>query len=155
MNEEAALPRVVAGLPDIFRPIVVDNGSTAITCALGATVVFEPRTGFGWAAHAGLLAATSEYVAFCDCDESRDVEDLLRVAATLLAGRTVLVLGRRRAVRGSWPVHARLANAVRARWKWSSRPRLPCGGLRKSRLLTGHAPDGLRSPAPYWAPLRP
>lgn len=118
LNEAAALPRVLAGLPDIFRPIVVDNGSTdgsaAIARALGATVVFEPRTGFGWAAHAGLLAATSEYVAFCDCDGSMGGEDLLRVAAPVLAGRTDLVLGRRRPDRGSWPFHARLANAVLA-----------------------------------------
>ncbi|WP_434612007.1 glycosyltransferase [Arthrobacter sp. A5] len=58
LNEAAALPRVLAGLPDTFRPIVVDNrstdGSAAITRALGATVVFDPLTGFGWAAHAGL-----------------------------------------------------------------------------------------------------
>ncbi|WP_427136341.1 glycosyltransferase family 2 protein [Pseudarthrobacter sp. S9] len=119
LNEAAALPRVLAGLPATFRPIVVDNGSTdgsaAIARALGATVVFEPRTGFGWAAHAGLLAATSDYVAFCDCDGSMGGEDLLRVAAPVLAGRTDLMLGRRRPAGGSWPFHARLANAVLAR----------------------------------------
>ena len=116
LNGPAALPRVLADLPDILRPIVLDNGytdgSAAVARALGATVVFEPRTGFGWAAHAGLLAATSEYVAFCDCDGSMGGEDLLRVAAPVLAGRTDLVLGQRRSDRGSWPLHARLANAV-------------------------------------------
>ncbi len=119
LNEAAALPRVLAGLPDTFRPIVVDNGSTdgsaAIAHALGAILVFEPRTGFGWAAHAGLLAATPEYVAFCDCDGSMGGEDLLRVAAPVLAGRTDLMLGRRRPACGSWAFHARLANAIVAR----------------------------------------
>ncbi|WP_426996997.1 glycosyltransferase family 2 protein [Pseudarthrobacter sp. N5] len=119
LNEAAALPRVLAEFPANFRPIVVDNGSidgsAAIARALGATVVFEPRTGFGWAAHAGLLAATSDYVAFCDCDGSMGVEDLRRVAAPVLAGRTDLMLGRQWPAGGCWPSHARLANAVLAR----------------------------------------
>ena len=63
LNEQAALPGVLAGFPAGYRAIVVDNGSTdgsaRVAEAHGARVVFEPRRGFGAAAHAGLLAATA------------------------------------------------------------------------------------------------
>jgi dTDP-L-rhamnose 4-epimerase len=114
LDEAAALPWVLERMPDWARPIVVDNGSTdgsaGIAAALGATVVTEPRRGFGAAAHAGLLAATADLVAFCDCDASMDPGQLARVVAPVRAGEADLVLGRRRPARGSWPVHARLAN---------------------------------------------
>ena len=76
LNEAAALPWVLERMPSWARPIVVDNGSTdgsaEIAASLGATVVTETRRGFGAAAHAGLLAATADIVAFCDCDASMD-----------------------------------------------------------------------------------
>ncbi len=76
LNEAAALPRVLAGIPYGWRAIVVDNGSTDgsadLARSLGATVVHEPRRGFGAACHAGLLAAEAEFVCFCDCDGSLD-----------------------------------------------------------------------------------
>ncbi|RFA11646.1 glycosyltransferase [Subtercola boreus] len=124
LNEAEALPWVIGRLPVGYRAIVVDNGSTddsaAVARAHGATVVTESRRGFGAAAHAGLLAATAETVAFCDADASMDPSELPRMVALLApaardpaatpAGAR-LVLGRRRpTVRGSWPLHARLAN---------------------------------------------
>src|SRR6202034_2866841 len=72
LNEAAALPWILDRMPAGFRPIVVDNcstdGSGEIARSLGATVVPEPAPGFGAAAQAGLLAATTDLVCFCDCD---------------------------------------------------------------------------------------
>lgn len=124
LDEAAALPRVLAGLPPGWRAIVVDNGSADgsadVARALGATVVQEPRRGFGAACRAGLRAATTDVVAFCDADGSLDLGDLPRLAAMVRTGsapgRPVLALGRRRPTRaGAWPVHARLANRLLAR----------------------------------------
>lgn len=114
LDEVEALPWVLRRLPEGMRPIVVDNGSEdgsgEVARRHGATVVEEPRRGFGAACFAGLLAATADVVCFMDCDASLDPQDLPTVAGPVLAGRADLVLGRRRAERGAWPPHARLAN---------------------------------------------
>src|SRR3954470_14083122 len=116
LDEREALPWVLRRLPEGFRPIVADNGSTdgsaQLARALGARVVVEPQRGFGAACFAGLRAARSDVVCFMDCDGSLDPADLPLVAAPVLAGRADLMLGARRAGRGAWPVHARLANRV-------------------------------------------
>lgn len=119
LDEEQALPWLLSRMPDGYRAIVVDNGSTdntaAIAHACGAVVISEPRRGFGAAAHAGLLAATAPVVAFCDADASMDPADLPLVVDPVLAGSCDLVLGRRRpTVTGSWPMHARIANRALA-----------------------------------------
>lgn len=118
LDEAGALPTVLASIPAGYRAIVVDNGSTdgsaAIARRLGATVVDEPRRGFGAACAAGLAAARSEVVCFMDCDGSLDGVDLPRVADPVTRGDADLVLGRRRAERGAWPVHAALANRALA-----------------------------------------
>lgn len=120
LDEAGALPWVLSRLPPGYRAIVVDNGSTddsaAVAARLGATVVTEPRRGFGAAVHAGVLAATAELVAVVDADASLDPADLPRLARPVADGSAGLVLGRRRPVdRRSWPLHARLANRVLAR----------------------------------------
>ena len=118
LDEAAALPGVIASLPPGFRPLVVDNGSTdgsgAVGGALGAQVVVEPQRGFGAACAAGLAAASADVVCFMDCDGSLDGGDLPRVAGPVLAGTHDLVLGRRRATPGAWPLHAAAANVVLA-----------------------------------------
>jgi glycosyltransferase involved in cell wall biosynthesis len=118
LDEADALPWVLERMPDGYRPIVVDNGSTDATAdvarALGAVVVDEPRRGFGAACWAGLQAATSDVVCFMDADASFDPADLVRVVAPLAGGGPVLSLGARRPARGSWPWHARTANRVLA-----------------------------------------
>lgn len=118
LDEAAALPAVLGGLPPGYRPIVVDNGSTdgsaAVARAHGAHVVTEPHRGFGAACFRGLLAATDDVVCFMDADGSLAGADLPRVAVPVLGGRSDLVMGARRAGRGAWPVHARLANRVLA-----------------------------------------
>ncbi|KOU67008.1 glycosyltransferase [Streptomyces sp. WM4235] len=120
LDEAEALPWVLARVPAGWRAIVVDNGSTDgspdIARALGATVVHEPRRGFGAACHAGLLAARADLVCFCDCDGSLDPGLLAPMAARIVAGETDLLLGRRRpSGRGAWPVHARAGNLALAR----------------------------------------
>jgi dTDP-L-rhamnose 4-epimerase len=118
LDEAAAIPGVLAAMPDGYRPIVVDNGSTdasaAIAAEFEAKVVSEPRRGFGAACVAGLLAADAEIVCFMDCDGSLDPADLPGVVALLDQGAD-LAIGARRAARGAWPVHARIANRVLAR----------------------------------------
>ncbi|MGC0316773.1 glycosyltransferase A (GT-A) superfamily protein (DUF2064 family) [Kitasatospora acidiphila] len=120
LDEAAALPWVLGRIPSGWRAIVVDNGSrdgsAELARSLGATVVSEPRRGFGAACHAGLLAATAELVCFLDCDGSLDPAQLPRVTGPVLDGTADLVLGRRRPTAvGAWPAHARFANAVLAR----------------------------------------
>ena len=120
LNEVAALPWVLGRLPVGYRAIVVDNGSTdgsaEAAARLGAKVVTEHRRGFGAAAHAGLLAATADFVAFCDCDGSLDPAQLPNLLAPILQGKADLVLGSRQPRRHSWPLHARLANKALA-WR--------------------------------------
>ncbi|ARC56183.1 Undecaprenyl-phosphate 4-deoxy-4-formamido-L-arabinose transferase [Frondihabitans sp. 762G35] len=120
LNEERALPWILSRLPEGYRAIVVDNGSTdrsaEVARSLGATVVQESRRGFGAAAHAGLVAATAPVVTFCDADASMNPADLPALVAPILAGEADLTLGRRRpTTRGAWPLHARIANLVLAR----------------------------------------
>ena len=120
LNERGALPWVLSRLPEGYRAIVVDNGSTdgsaELAASLGAVVIHEGRRGFGAAAHAGLLAATAEFVAFCDCDGSLDPAQLPGLVGPVVSGTADLVLGSRQPQRGSWPVHARIANVVLA-WR--------------------------------------
>jgi glycosyltransferase involved in cell wall biosynthesis len=119
LDEAEAIPSVLASLPEGFRPIVVDNGSTDASADVavdhGATVVVEPVPGFGAACWAGLQAATSEVVCFMDCDGSFDGADLPALVTPVETGRVDLTLGARRPERGAgWPLHARLANRVLA-----------------------------------------
>jgi glycosyltransferase involved in cell wall biosynthesis len=120
LDEAEALPWVLGRLPYGYRPLVVDNGSTDgsgdVARDLGATVVVEPRRGFGAACAAGLAVASAPVVAFCDADGSLDPGELPLVVAPVCAKTADLVLGARRpATPGALPPHARLANRYLAR----------------------------------------
>jgi glycosyltransferase involved in cell wall biosynthesis len=115
LDEAEALPGVRGSLPCGYLARVVDNGSVdgtgELARSLGATVVDEPRRGFGAACATGLAAATTDVVAFCDCDGSLDLGDLPLVCDALAEGVARMVLGARIPTeRGAWPLHARLAN---------------------------------------------
>lgn len=119
LDEADALPIVLARMPPGYEPIIVDNGSKdgsgGIARRLGARVIVEPRRGFGSACYAGLRAATSEIVCFMDGDGTLDPDDLALVSAPVAKGKAELAIGARNAVRGAWPLHARLANRYLAR----------------------------------------
>jgi glycosyltransferase involved in cell wall biosynthesis len=137
LDEAAALPWVLDRMPDGYRAIVVDNGSTDgsadVAAAHGAQVVHEPQRGFGAACHSGLLAATSDVVCFMDADASLDPAELPEVLALLHDAD--LALGRRRPVkRGAWPPHARLGNALVAR-RFGLRDIGPMRATRRDGLL--------------------
>jgi dTDP-L-rhamnose 4-epimerase len=115
LDEADALPWVLGRIPEGWRAIVVDNGSTdgsgELAAALGAHVVREPCPGFGAACFAGLRAARADVVCFMDCDASLDPRELPLVADPVAASGADLVLGARR---GAFAPHARLANRVLA-----------------------------------------
>jgi len=117
LDEAEAIPGVLGSMPDGFRPIVVDNGSTdgsaAIARSLGAKVVLEQQKGFGSACFAGLMAAEHDVICFMDCDGSLDPADLTRLTEKLADGAD-MVIGSRQPEPGAWPVHARFANRVLA-----------------------------------------
>jgi glycosyltransferase involved in cell wall biosynthesis len=116
------LPRTLQSLraqTERLEVVVVDNGSTDgspdLARDLGALVVDCTRRGYGAACHAGLEAATAEYVAFCDCDASLDPGHAMDMVQLLRDGAD-LVVGRRRPVnRKAWSTHARVANIELAR----------------------------------------
>ena len=77
--------------------IVIDGGSSDKTLEMAlranATVILEPRRGYGRAIRTGIRAASAEYYAIVDADDTYDLSSLpkmLRLAAT---GK--LVVGRR------------------------------------------------------------
>jgi glycosyltransferase involved in cell wall biosynthesis len=119
LDEADAIPHVLAAMPDGYRALVIDNGSTdgtpEVAAAHGAHVVSEPRRGFGAACYTGLLASESDVVCFMDCDGSLDPTELPRVTEPINADRAELCLGARQAEPGAWPYHARIANRVLAR----------------------------------------
>jgi glycosyltransferase involved in cell wall biosynthesis len=119
LDEAGAIPHVLERLPVGFRAIVVDNGSNdgsgALAANLGALVVHELQRGFGAACWAGLLAASSDVVAFMDCDGSLDPHDLPLVTGLVDDGTADLAIGSRVAQHGAWPLHAQLANRALAR----------------------------------------
>ncbi len=116
LDEAGALPWILPRIPDGYKPLVVDNGSTDgsadIARDLGAQVIHAPIPGFGSACWAGLTAATSDVVTFMDADASLDPAELPMVTNPVLAGTSDLMLGRRVATKGAWPLSARIANRV-------------------------------------------
>ncbi len=120
-DEGPALAALLPRVPEGFSVIVADNGSTddtaAVARSLGAKVVTEATPGYGAAVHAGLLAATADYVAFMDGDGSFDPADLVAMLADVHEGRADLAVGRRRPVNSRvWPWHARAGNALIVAW---------------------------------------
>lgn len=108
LDEERALPAVLAAIPGagagwrVREVVVADNGSRDRTAevarAAGATVVREPRRGYGaacLAALAHLRSAPPDVVAFLDADGSDDPSELGALLAPLVRGEAALVIGSR------------------------------------------------------------
>lgn len=120
LNEAAALPWLLRRMPDGYRPLVVDNGSTDNSAQVardyGAIVIDVEQRGYGAACHGGLLAATSALVCVMDADATLDPQELPRLVQPLLDKQADLVVGRRRPTsRRAMPAHARVGNAALVR----------------------------------------
>lgn len=116
-DEAPALRALLPTIPEGFGVIVVDNGSCDDTAAVarrfGAIVVTEDHPGYGAAVHAGIVAATADFVAVMDGDGSFDPTELALLLDDVVADRADLAVGRRRPVAsGVWPWHARAGNAA-------------------------------------------
>ena len=72
------------------------DGTAAIARAAGATVVAEPRRGYGQACWAGVVAAeAADVIVLLDGDAADEPSDLPRVLGPLLDGTADLVIGSR------------------------------------------------------------
>ncbi|GAB3634759.1 glycosyltransferase family 2 protein [Hymenobacter arcticus] len=107
-NEEKSIALVLSEIPAglVQEVVVVDNASTDATAAAaraaGATVVTEPRPGYGQACLAGLayyaaqpVGQTPEIIVFLDGDHSDFPEEMPALLAPLLSGAAELVIGSR------------------------------------------------------------
>jgi len=102
LDEEAAIGGVVRAVSRelVHEVIIVDNGSrdgtAAVAQAAGATVIQEPRQGYGSACLAGARTARqADILVFLDGDGSDDPAELPRVLQPILHGQADLVLGSR------------------------------------------------------------
>lgn len=104
-NEERAIARVIGEIPNFVREIiVVSNNSTDDTVATaqnaGATVLSEPRRGYGYACLKGLdylaaLPTPPDIVVFLDGDYSDYPEEMTKLIAPIVENNVDFVLGAR------------------------------------------------------------
>jgi glycosyltransferase involved in cell wall biosynthesis len=102
LNEEKSIGLVLKAIPGfVAEVIVVDNGSTdgtaAVARSLGATVVAEPRRGYGAACLRGMAALPAEtgVVVFLDGDYSDYPEEMESLLGPIREGSADLVIGSR------------------------------------------------------------
>ena len=100
-DEEQAIAKVLAEIPRsmVDEIIVADNGSTDRTAhlarAAGATVVSEPRRGYGHACLAGIRHASDrnpDVIVFLDGDYSDYPEDLPDLLAKINEGNDLVII---------------------------------------------------------------
>lgn len=107
-NEERSIPRVIRDIPKALvrrkRILVIDNNSSDKTAKVadmeGATVLKEPRQGYGYACLKGIEYIKSksrdpEMVVFLDADYSDYPQELPKVIGPIMAGEADLVIGSR------------------------------------------------------------
>lgn len=149
LNEAAAIGHVLDAIPPWVDAIVaVDNGSTDSTAAVarqhGASVVFEPRRGYGAACLRGLSALESpDIVVFLDADNSDDPNEMTALIEPIEHSAADLVIGSRtlgQADRGSLTRPQRFGNALasalmRRIWKQTCTDLGPFRAIRFSALM--------------------
>jgi glycosyltransferase involved in cell wall biosynthesis len=130
LNEEASIGMVLKAIPrsHVNEIIVVDNGSTDRTAEVaamgGATVIEEPRKGYGNACLAGIeraVASGSDTIVFLDGDFSDYPEDLPALLKPITEGYDLVVGSRLKGERKKW---ALLPHAVFGNWLATSLIRL-------------------------------
>jgi glycosyltransferase involved in cell wall biosynthesis len=103
-NEESSIAKVIAAIPQaqVSEVIVVDNGSGDRTAQVaeeaGATVVSEPRKGYGYACITGIARAMERspaVIVFLDGDYSDFPEDLPTIVRPIHEEGYELVIGSR------------------------------------------------------------
>ena len=122
LDEEASIGGVVEAVRrevSGVAVIVVDNGSRDRTAEVaqraGATVVAQPRRGYGWACRAGCDAAArgdAAVIVFLDGDGSMPAESIPAMLAPIIAGVADVVCGARTGHRAPMPWHQRAGNRV-------------------------------------------
>lgn len=128
LNEGGNIRRLVNEIPREFafavdiQVFVVNNGSTDNTAAeaeaAGATVVDEPRRGYGYACAAGVAAAEgADVVLFMDGDGSFDPAEMELLLRPIVEDQADLVLGSRaqHIEPNAMPPHQRFGNQLVAR----------------------------------------
>jgi glycosyltransferase involved in cell wall biosynthesis len=121
-NEAQAIERVLADLPsDLTTEVIVvdsnsNDGTPEIAAKMGASVVQEPRRGYGQACLTGLAAANSpDVVVFLDGDYSDRPAELPLLLAPIVEGRADITLGSRLGSTGALPWHQAFGNRLAAR----------------------------------------
>lgn len=104
-NEADSIAKVIADIPEVVSEIIViDNNSTdntSITAtAAGATVLFEPQKGYGYACLKGINYLSNRsnppsIVVFMDGDYSDYPEDLHDIVKPITDGEVDFVIGAR------------------------------------------------------------
>ncbi len=121
LNEAECIGPLLAELPAglVDEVIGVDNGSTDGTggaaARAGATVVHEPRRGYGYACAAGAAAAGGAILAFMDGDGSFAPAELPALLIPLRSNQADLVLGTRMnagMAAAAMPPHQRFGNRL-------------------------------------------
>lgn len=131
-NEEKSIGLVLSDLPqEVDEVIVIDNGSTDETAAEaekgGATVLYEPRKGYGFACLAGIehlkpKANQGDIVVFLDGDYSDYPEELTALITPIQLQKALFVLGTRvtpQLEKGALTPQQRFGNALATKlMKW-------------------------------------
>ena len=104
LDEEKSIPKVLAEIPrDLIAEVfVVDNGSRDHTAEVaqqaGATVLYEPRAGYGQACLTGIAALAQnppDVVVFVDGDYSDRPSEMTALVAPILDDTADFVIGSR------------------------------------------------------------
>jgi hypothetical protein len=123
LNEAESIAAVVAAiLGNVAAEIlVVDGGSKDGTVetarSAGATVINEPRGGYGRACATGLATAQGEVIVFLDGDGADDPRHLMQLVLPILQNQADMVLGSRLLGQmdpGAMPWHQRFGNWLAA-----------------------------------------
>jgi glycosyltransferase involved in cell wall biosynthesis len=125
-NEEASITRVISDIPTdlVAEVVVVDNNSTDATAEnarnAGATVIHEPRQGYGYACQKGIdyLSAGDrkpDIIVFLDGDYSDYPEEVMTLVEPVIEQGFDLVIGSRllgRMDKRAMPFHQLFGNRL-------------------------------------------